>query len=125
MAEPGSAAQLAADAPSPSSSAITDPLSYCRELIDHNQTALAAMQTFIDDPSGQSTDVIGVKAARATLTRDAETAPAQLRPDLEKEAAVLGDIIEALDTGVNRTIETGTFSSASIRVLTGCEGAAR
>lgn len=75
---------------------------------------------FVDDPTGQSTDVEELRALVADLESLEERAPVDWAPFLQALAQPLRDLDEAITTGDNRDVDFQDYRAAGLELATRC-----
>jgi len=75
---------------------------------------------FVDDPTGQSTDVEELRAVVTELESLEERAPVDWAPFLQALAQPLRDLDEAITTGVNREVNFQDYRAAGLELATRC-----
>ena len=85
--------------------------------------SIVPITAIVTAPDGSTLDVEAARVIAEELRALGERAPVELETQLVTMAVVVEDIVDAYDTGVNRTLQTGDFKAATIDVIYQCAGA--
>jgi hypothetical protein len=86
---------------------------FCKRMLKDNEQATAVVLNLVDRPDGNGLVKADFSTPRDYLAADAQHAPYQLRPYLNTEVDVLGEIITALPSGNDLTPYVSRFRDAA------------
>ena len=122
------AATLSSPNPSPSSTSTFDASAAsdeaCSLLYETEPSPMLAsveqVQSFVDDPTGQSTDPVAMRRTIADLQAAADIAPVEMDPQIKDIVEALARIATSIESGTNQTIALDAFRSSHIDLTFGC-----
>ena len=93
----------------------------CRAVLDDQQAAVTALQTYARNPI--NADVADLDRLRSELKTGAVSAPEPLRQELSTQVGVLNSVVEGIQQGNPQRVNVNDFEAAKERITTLCEEA--
>ena len=122
---PGTSSPAASASGSPSPSGVMTLAESCSAVLDDQQAAVTALQSYVRNPLAGDVDVADLDRLRSELRAGELSAPEPLRQELNTQVGVLNEVVQGIQDGDVQRVDVDAFQGARERIATLCEDAGR